>query len=404
MKTIIWYQNDLRIDDHQPLEEAQKHDEAIEGHYFIREDELNENQFGVIPLGARRLQFLKESLEDLAGSLDALGIPLYVHVGHPLDILDPTDRLLFQRSIGLNERLLEKDVIARWQGEWQSFDGFTLYPRTEIPFKKMPFLFTEFRKAVEDDARPEQLVERTSSGQSRPLPFPVPFERPTLDARSAFPFQGGETSGRKRLSDYLAGPVRTYKETRNGFGVDDSSKLSAFLANGSLSPRRVLHELELHERQHGANESTYWLYFELLWREFFQWVALEQGKRLFRRQGIRSKDKSWKVDEDVIHRWQQGETGVAFVDAFMHELNATGWMSNRGRQIVASYFAKELGQDWRYGAAYFEAMLIDYDVASNYGNWAYQAGVGNDSRDRRFNVSRQQDTYDPTRAFRDTWM
>lgn len=404
MKTIIWYQNDLRVDDHRPLEEALKHDDAIEGHYFISVDELKENQFGVIPLGARRLQFLKESLDDLAGSLDALDIPLYVHVGHPQDVLNPTDRLLFQRTIGLNERKLETDVITSWQGEWQSFDGFTMYRREDIPFKKMPFLFTEFRKAVEDSARPERLIERDGTSNPRPLAFPVPFERPALDERSAFPFQGGETSGRERLAAYLSGPVRTYKETRNGFGVDDSSKLSAYLANGSLSPRRVLHELERHEQQQGANESTYWLYFELLWREFFQWVALEQGKRLFRRQGIRSKDRSWKVDLDVIERWRQGETGVTFVDAFMRELNATGWMSNRGRQIVASYFAKELGQDWRYGAAYFEAMLIDYDVASNYGNWAYQAGVGNDSRDRRFNVSRQEDTYDPTHAFRNMWL
>lgn len=404
MKTIIWYQNDLRVDDHRPLEVALTHNEVIEGHYFISEDELKENRFGVIPLGDRRLQFLKESLADLVGSLDVLGIPLYVHVGHPLDILDPTDRLVFQRAIGWNERKRETDVINRWQGEWQSFDGFTLYPRTEIPFKKMPFLFTEFRNAVEHTACPAQIIKRTGSGQSRPFAFPIPIERPIIDARSAFPFQGGEMSGRQRLADYLAGPIRTYKETRNGFGVEDSSKLSAYLANGSLSPRRVLHELVLHEREYGANESTYWLYFELLWREFFQWVALEQGQRSFRRQGIRSRDKAWKVDDEVINRWQQGETGVPFVDAFMHELNATGWMSNRGRQIVASYFAKELGQDWRHGAAYFESTLIDYDVANNYGNWAYQAGVGNDSRDRRFNVSRQQDTYDPSHAFCDTWM
>ncbi|MCC5892653.1 MAG: DASH family cryptochrome [Exiguobacterium sp.] len=404
MKTIIWYGNDLRVDDHLPLETALRHDDPVEGHYFIRAEELIENRFGVTPIGPRRLQFLYESLEDLSGSLNALGIPLYVHVGHPLDILDHTDRLLFQRSLGYNERSREQDVTAKWKGEWHAFDGFTLYPRAEIPFERMPFLFTEFRKAVEPDARPERPIDRKCEGEARSIEFPVAYERPERDTRTAFPFRGGERAGRARLAAYLNGPVRTYKETRNGFGVDDSSKLSAYLANGSLSPRRVLHELETHERENGANESTYWLYFELLWREFFQWVALEQGVRLFRAQGIRSKEKSWRVDADVIERWQTGQTGVLFVDAFMRELNATGWMSNRGRQIVASYFTKELGQDWRIGAAYFEANLIDYDVASNYGNWAYQAGVGNDSRDRRFNVSRQQEIYDPTGAFRNTWL
>lgn len=406
MRTMIWYQNDLRVDDHRPLEEALRHDEVIEGHYFIRNDELVENRFGHIPLGTRRLQFLKEALDDLSSSLAALGIPLFVHVGHPLDVFNPSDRLLFQRSIGYNERKLERQVMDEWQGECRAFDGFTLYPREEISFERLPFLFTEFRKVVESNARPEQLIERVKerSELRHSVDFPIACERMSVDTRSAFPFRGGEQAGRERLADYLSGPVRTYKETRNGFGVNDSSKLSAYLANGSLSPRRVLHELEQHERSHGANESTYWLYFELLWREFFQWVALEQGKRLFRSQGIRSKQKTWRVDEDVIGRWQVGKTGVDFVDAFMHELNTTGWMSNRGRQIVASYFAKELGQDWRIGASYFESMLIDYDVASNYGNWAYQAGVGNDSRDRRFNVSRQQETYDSTGAFRNMWL
>ncbi|WP_047374022.1 DASH family cryptochrome [Exiguobacterium sp. ZOR0005] len=404
MKTIIWYGNDLRVDDHLPLEEAIRYGDPIEGHYFIRPDELTENRYGVIPLGRRRLQFLNESLLDLAGSLEAFGIPLYVHVGHPLDVLDRDDRLLFQSSIGYDERRLERDVTIGWRGEWRAFDGFTLYRRDEIPFERMPFLFTEFRKKVEHDAVPDRLIERAHADVTSPLQFPVAIEPVETDERSAFPFQGGERAGRERLAHYLNGPVRTYKETRNGFGIDDSSKLSAYLANGSLSPRRVLHELEQHEAKHGANESTYWLYFELLWREFFQWVALEQGKRLFRAQGLRSKQKSWRVDIDVITRWQRGETGVDFVDSFMRELNATGWMSNRGRQIVASYFAKELGQDWRFGAAYFESMLIDYDVASNYGNWAYQAGVGNDSRDRRFNITRQQETYDPTGAFRNTWL
>lgn len=100
MKTIIWYQNDLRVDDHLPLEEALRHDEPIEGHYFISPKQFVENRYGVLPLGSERLHFLKESLEDVAGSLDALGIPFFVHAGHPLETLDPTDRLLFQRAIG----------------------------------------------------------------------------------------------------------------------------------------------------------------------------------------------------------------------------------------------------------------------------------------------------------------
>ena len=88
----------------------------------------------------------------------------------------------------------------------------------------------------------------------------------------------------------------------------------------------------------------------------------------------------------------------------MIELKNTGWMSNRGRQNVASYFSKIQKLDWRIGAAYFESLLIDYDVHSNYGNWMYLAGVGNDPRDREFNINRQADIYDKDYKFRNNWL
>ena len=88
----------------------------------------------------------------------------------------------------------------------------------------------------------------------------------------------------------------------------------------------------------------------------------------------------------------------------MKEIAATGFMSNRGRQNVASYFAKEMKQDWRVGASYFESMLIDYDVHSNWGNWMYNSGVGNDPRDRKFNIESQAERYDRDKKYRDLWL
>ena len=98
------------------------------------------------------------------------------------------------------------------------------------------------------------------------------------------------------------------------------------------------------------------------------------------------------------------KTADDFVNANMIELKKTGWMSNRGRQNVASYFSKNLKQDWRIGAAYFESMLLDYDVHSNYGNWMYVSGVGNDPRDRIFNLERQAQMYDANKQFRNHWL
>jgi len=194
-----------------------------------------------------------------------------------------------------------------------------------------------------------------------------------------------------------------YKETRNGFRVDDSSKFSAWLANGSISPRRIMQELKETEALHGGNASTYWMYVELLWRDYFHLKMRCTGTRLFRASGLFDEKRSWPVDWPIVERWIEGRTGQPFVDAFMREIAETGWMSNRGRQITASYLVHELGQDWRVGAEYFESRLVDYDVASNYGNWAYIAGVLHPSGAKRFDPVWQQERYDPEEEFIRKW-
>ena len=125
------------------------------------------------------------------------------------------------------------------------------------------------------------------------------------------------------------------------------------------------------------NESTYWLFFELLWRDFFKYVSMQHRNKFFSKDGIYGNEKEWSQEDSKIKSWINGETKETFVNANMRELASTGFMSNRGRQNVANYLTKELKVDWRIGAEYFEALLIDYDVHSNYGNWLYNAGIGN---------------------------
>jgi deoxyribodipyrimidine photo-lyase len=114
---------------------------------------------------------------------------------------------------------------------------------------------------------------------------------------------------------------------------------------------------------------------------------------------------NWRKDKNLFFKWTDGLTGIPFIDANMRELNLTGFMSNRGRQNVASFLVNDLGIDWRWGAAYFESMLIDYDVCSNWGNWMYIAGVGNDPRENRyFNILRQANNYDPKGDYIRQWI
>jgi deoxyribodipyrimidine photo-lyase len=164
--------------------------------------------------------------------------------------------------------------------------------------------------------------------------------------------------------------------------------------------------LKKFECQFGANESTYWLVFELLWRDYFRFMMKKYNNKLFQQAGIQNKEVPVNPhDAKSLQIWIEGKTGVDFVDANMIELRRTGFMSNRGRQNVASYLCNDLKLDWRYGAAYFEQQLIDYDVCSNWGNWAYLAGVGNDPRGNRyFNIEKQASDYDKDKIFRNLWL
>ena len=223
---------------------------------------------------------------------------------------------------------------------------------------------------------------------------------------SAFPFKGGSEQAKRRLDHYFwdTNKLSYYKQTRNGLlGIDYSSKLSAWLANGSISPRQIYWEIIDYEKEVKKNQSTYWLIFELIWRDYFKYIALKHQDAIFHLGGILNKDYHWDTAETKVHSWIEGTTREPFVNANMIELNKTGWMSNRGRQNVASYFAKDLLLDWRIGAAYFESQLIDHDVHSNYGNWMYVAGVGNDPRDRKFNVRFQAERYDEGGKFQRLW-
>lgn len=220
------------------------------------------------------------------------------------------------------------------------------------------------------------------------------------------PDTGSEVSALARLQHYIwqQQHILHYKQTRNQLmGGDYASFCSVSLALGSLSVRYLWQQIVSFEQQVQANDSTYWLKFELLWREFFRWQFRKYANLWFSKHAIKGQaDFSWpqlsKAQHKQFNLWCQGNTGEPFIDANMRLLNQTGLISNRGRQNVASYLLHNLDIDWRLGAAYFEQRLLDYDCASNWGNWAYIAGTGN-SAQRQFNISKQAQMYDPQGTF-----
>mmetsp|Transcript_20997 Transcript_20997/g.54230 ORF Transcript_20997/g.54230 Transcript_20997/m.54230 type:complete len:245 (-) Transcript_20997:403-1137(-) len=241
----------------------------------------------------------------------------------------------------------------------------------------MPDIFTPFRKKVESSSQPRkpltvgELKKGVSGIRSDAIPSleELGLEKRQIDQRSVLQFKGGETAALDRLTEYIWTKklIATYKETRNGLiGGDYSSKFSPWLMNGCLSPRTVYAEIKKFENSIQSNDSTYWLVFELLWRDFFKFLSIKVGNSLFFPGGPRAVEKVWSTDVRRFNLWRDGKTGHPFVDANMRELEQSGWMSNRGRQNVASFLTKDMGIDWRLGAEWFESELIDYDVSSNW--------------------------------------
>ena len=231
------------------------------------------------------------------------------------------------------------------------------------------------------------------------------------DPRSAFPFAGDEASGLARLRNYCleSDGLQHYKQRRNGLvGTEFSSKFSPYLAIGSLSVRRIWQTVLDYQAQCGSDEGSEWMKQELLWREFFLWTSQRHGASFGAPGGLQNRRVDAIEDRELFERWCRGRSGHPLIDAQLNELMSTGYLSNRGRQWVASHFINELRLPWTWGARFFEWWLIDAQPALNTGNWAYLAGVGNDPRSfngppRRFDLERQVRLYDPEEMHRRRW-
>ncbi len=423
---LVWFRNDLRVQDNTSLYKAISENEKVIAIYLFDPRHYEINNVGFKKTDKYRVKFLLETIKELQKNLENLNISLFLYHQLPEEVLpqiiakNSITRVYLQKEWTQEESdILEttKKLTSNPTLQWiESYDQFLFHPE-DIPFdfQQIPQVFTSFRKKCEKSVtvRPvlsvnplsqENKVENTTT---LPTLTDLGYETFETDSRTAFPFRGGENQALLRVKEYFweTKKLSYYKKTRNGLlGKNYSSKLSAWLANGSISAKTIYHEVTKYERQIGKNDSTYWLIFELIWRDFFKYISLKYGNHIFKLGGILNTTYEWKSDQDLIKKWIDGTTSEPFVNANMIELKNTGWMSNRGRQNVASYFAKELELDWRIGAAYFESMLIDYDVHSNYGNWLYVAGVGNDPRDRKFNIQLQSDRYDPQHKFQNLWL
>ena len=426
-KALIWFRNNLRILDNNILNKALQSNENIIAYYNFDSKFFKSDRWGFNKTEKFRAKFLIETIENLKKSLKTLNISLIIDQSSSskglIDVIKKygINSLYYQKEWTDEEQKVEQNLINELPHGFNLksyYDQFLYHPEDiMIKPKEIPDVFSNFRKRIEKKIRVRECFSQPLKLDKSNL-LNEDFEIPTLESlklkgfevniNSAFPFKGGTSEAFNRIDFYFwkTKKLGFYKKTRNGLIKPDySSKLSSWLANGSISARQIYWEVKKFENEILKNQSTYWLIFELIWRDYFKYISLKYGNKIFQLKGLDSDIKVWKNDTDIINNWINGKTKDSFINANMIELKQTGWMSNRGRQNVASYLTKNLLIDWRVGASYFESMLIDYDVHSNYGNWIYNSGVGNDPiKDRKFNPKIQAERYDPRKTFQNLWL
>ena len=413
MAAIYWLRNDLRIFDNKTM------------YLFCQNAKSGIIVYTLDPKfthwGIHRQNFLMQSLQDLNNKLKNQNQEIIVtyksifefiiHIQKQVSITD----IFCTKEYAFNEcqqELALAKICNADQIKLNIIEQNTIFKMSDLPFaiEKMPNIYTQFRKKIESiqqtytvNSADMNLPEKVNFQYENGIQFNDIENRPT---HPVFQFIGGESAAIRRLSDYFwqTQSIMSYKETRNQMlELNDSSKFSPWINLGCLSVQFILSELKKIESEIGHNESTQWFFYELLWREYFKFLSLKYGSKIFTLSGIQNKPKKYFQNKAVFNQWCLGQTENAFINAHMIELNSTGWMSNRGRQNVASYLIHHLHLPWTWGAQYFEKQLIDYDPDQNWGNWLYLSGQGTDPRDRAFDPVRQQQMYDPNNEYQNTW-
>jgi deoxyribodipyrimidine photo-lyase len=427
---IYWFRNDLRLLDSPALNKACREATHLLPVYVLAPEQAS-TRWGFTRKSRQRKRYLTKTLIALDAQCRALGSRLLVLQGDAVTTLaalvqsTQADGIVCEQIAAPEEEAEVEQLGAQGikvQYVWQS----TMVELATLPFtpRQMPDVFTQFRQKLEAKGLRARAVvpgpERIPS-----LPENLMVESISLEQRlehlgssSTENTQAlaGTSQGLQHLDHYFSGELpHTYKQTRNQLsGADYSTNFSTWLATGALSAPMIVEQLTQYEATRGANDGTYWIWFELVWRDYFRFLHLKYGRALYVRQGLRKPDPGSEVPSlaeptsgialKLFEQWTQGRSNNALVNAGMNELAATGKMSNRMRQIVASYLIYDLRIDWRAGAAWFESQLLDYDVYSNQGNWLYIAGLGTDPRGgRRMNLDKQALEHDPMGLYRTQW-
>lgn len=428
-RVLVWFRQDLRLHDNEALTDALRAgDEVALVYVFDKRIFENLTRYGFAKTSVARKKFIIESVRNLRDSIRKKGSELIVRVGYPEEELY---RLAMQYQTSWvfcnRERTAEEvavqDALEKnlWEvGQEMVYSrGKMLYYTQDLPFpvSHTPDTFGQFRKEV------ERIIP-----VREPLPVPSVLKplSQTIDAGNipsledftqennvdGYPqpegdeLEGGETRALTQLESFLRddGFLQRYHKEKDGF--TPVSGLSAWLAQGCLSPKMIYARLDNALLQKNAKKAAQAIKGNLMYRDYLRLLGKKYGNKIFRPSGMSGLPVSLgKDDMETFYRWAHGKTGVPIVDAVMRQLNKTGFITHKSRQVAAGFLVHDLGINWIIGAEYFESRLIDYDPMSNWCNWNMIAGVGTDNREgTQLNLLAQAKRFDPKGVFVRKWI
>ncbi len=391
---LLWFKNDLRLHDNETLTKAINSGKNVLPVYVFDPKVYRNLKLGFPKTDAVRLEFAKQCVADLRKNLQELGGNLMVVVGDPVIEIPKlcevySCNIIFSEQEFATEEKRQIEKIERDLPEYRAFDftwGRTLYHLDDIPYKtaKIPLTSKAYRINTTKNTEVRETIPKPkkisciSIDQDKWGVLPTYKDLGFSEKRNfALTYvEGGETKALKRLNYYLFGSeqLTNYRWTRNrSLGLEYSSKFSPYMALGCLSPRTIYEAVKRYEIEIKKNQSTWWIVFEMVWRDYFTFKLMRFQNQVYQTEGYTNKTKAFTNDPELFKRWCEGATGIPFIDAHMRQLNETGFMSNRGRVNCSSFLVYDYQVDWTWGASYFESKLIDYDVASNWMNWHTQA-------------------------------
>lgn len=391
--SIFWFRRDLRLSDNHALHKALMGATKVLP-LFIFDTDITEE----LPKEDSRITFIYDTLNAINTTLNKHSVSMYCLQGKPITIWEQlTDKFEIQsvytnedyEPYGIKRDATIKKFLAEKNIDFFLYKDQVIFEKNEILKKdNTPYtIYTPYKnKWLELFSQQKISTYKVDIWENY---VKTNFDFPTLSAL-------GFVRSSVKVLAYSLDELENYEETRNIPSINGTSKLSPHLRFGTISIREVVSKMKTNSI----------FLSELIWREFFMQilyhfpnVAANNFKRKY--DGI-----IWRNDPEEFEKWKKGETGYPMVDAGIRELNATGYMHNRVRMVVAGFLCKHLLIDWRWGEAYFAEKLLDYELSANNGNWQWSAGTGCDSAPyfRVFNPTAQVKRFDPKLAYIAKWI